>query len=168
MNSQRTNKVNWVHQQCSKCFSEAESCLCSKCYSSALQFCKSHKIKDECFWICRRNNDVLINKYHTWEFTLTFNNHLIKKVIIDWMKLWCTWSENADDYWKHELLKTLFRKDLTWNKDNQWSCKSSTLHDNNQALLQINKVSQQTYCIQLQDLLSKESKQLCWWLVKKT
>ena len=44
-------------------------------------------------------------------------------MIINWTKLWCTWSENADDHWKHELLKTLSRKDLTWNKDNQWSCK---------------------------------------------
>ncbi len=76
---------------------------------------------------------------------------------INWTKLWCTWSENADDHWKHESLKILFRKDLTWNKDNQQSCKSLILHDNNQALLQTNEINQQTYCVQLQDLLSKES-----------
>ncbi len=168
MNSQRINEVNWTHQQCSKHFSETESCLCSKCYSSAFQFCKSHKIEDEHLWICRESDDVSINKYHTWESTLTFSSHLIKKVTIDWMKLWCTWSENADDHWKHELFKILFKRNLTWNKDNQQSCKSSTLYDNNQVLLQINKVNQQTYCIQLQDLLSKESEQFCWWLVKKT
>ncbi len=161
MNSQRINEVNWIHQQCLKCFSEAENHLCSKCCSSALQFCKSHKIKDKCLWICRENNDVSINRYHTWEFTLTLSNHLIKKVTIDWMKLWCTWSENADDCQKHESLKILFKKDLTWNKNNQRSCKSSTFHDNNQAFLQTDEVSQQTYCVQLQDLLSKESEQFC-------
>ncbi len=57
------------------------------------------------------------------------------------MKLWCTWSENADDHQKHESLKTLFKRNLTWNKNNQWSCKSLILHDNNQALLQINEVN---------------------------
>ena len=29
-------------------------------------------------------------------------------------------------------------------------------------------MNQQTYCIQLQDLLSKESEQFCQWLIKKT
>jgi len=133
--------VNWTYQQCSKCFSEAESHLCSKCCFSALQFCKSHKTEDECLWICRESDDVSINRYHTQESTLTLSNHLIEKVTIDWIKLWCTWSENADDHQKHESLKILFRRDLTWNKDNQWSCKSSTLHDNNQALLQTDEVS---------------------------
>ncbi len=113
MNSQRANEANWIHWQCLKYFSEAESHLCSKCYSSALQFCKSHKIEDERLWICRKNNDISTNKYHTWESTLTLNSHLIEKVTINWMKLWCTWSENADDYWKHESLKTLTRRDLT-------------------------------------------------------
>ncbi len=168
MNFQRTDEVNWTHQQCLKCFSETESHLCSKHYSSALQFCESHKTENECLWICREDDDVSTNKYHTWEFILTLNNHLIEKVTIDWMKLWCTWSENADDHRKHESLKTLFRKDLTWNKDNQRLCKSLTLYDNNQALLQTDEVSQQTYCVQLQDLLSKESEQLCWWFIKKT
>ena len=168
MNSQRTDEVNWTYQQCLKHFSEAESYLCSKCCSSALQFCKSHKTEDEHLWICKKNDDVLINRYHTQESTLTFSSHLIKKVTIDWIKLWCIWSENADNHWKHELLKTLSRRDLTWNKNNQQSCKSSTLHDNNQALLQTDEVSQQIYCIQLQDLLSKESKQLCQWFIKKT
>ena len=65
MNSQKINEVNWTYQQCSKYFSEAESHLCSKCCSLTLQFCKSHKIEDECFWICRKNNDVSINRYHT-------------------------------------------------------------------------------------------------------
>jgi len=153
--------VNWIHQQCSKHFSKAENHLCSKCCFSALQFCKSHKIKDEYLWIYRESDDVLINKYHTQESTLTLSNHLIEKVIIDWKKLWCTWSENADDHRKHESLKTLFKRDLTWNKNNQQSCKFSTLHDNNQAFLQINEVNQQTYCVQLQDLISKESEQLC-------
>ena len=141
MNFQRTDEMNWTHQQCSKCFSEAESHLCLKCYFSALQFCESHKIENECLWICRRSNDVSINRYHTQEFTLILSNHLIKKVTIDWMKLWCTWSENADDHWKHKSLKTLSRRDLTWNKNNQQSCKSSTLHDNNQAFLQTDEVS---------------------------
>ncbi len=160
--------MNWVHWQCLKCFSEAESHFCSKCCSSALQFCKSHKIEDEHLWIHKESNNVSTNKYHTWESTLTLSSHLIEKVIIDWTKLWCTWSENADDHRKHKSLKTLFRRSLTWNKDNQWSCKFSTLHDNNQAFLQINEVNQQTYCIQLEDFLLKESEQLCWWLIKKT
>jgi len=159
--------VNWTHQQCLKCFSEAESCLCLKRCSSAFQFYESHKIEDERFWICREDDDVSTNKYHTWEFTLTLSSYLIEKVTIDWTKLWCTWSENADDHWKHESLKTLSRKDLTWNRNNQRSCKSLTLYDNNQALLQTDEVNQQTYCVQLQDFLSKESEQFCWWLVKK-
>ncbi len=151
-----------------KCFSEVESHLCLKCCSSTLQFCESHKIENKRLWIRKKSDDVSINRYHTQEFTLTFNSHLIEKVTIDWMKLWCTWSENADDRRKHESLKTLFKRDLTWNKDNQRSCKSSTLHDNNQALLQTDKVNQQIYCVQLQDLLSKESEQFCQWLIKKT
>ncbi len=134
MNSQRINEVNWVHRQCLKCFSEAESHLCSKRCSSALQFCKSHKIEDEHLWICKESNDVSTNRYHTWEFTLTLSNHLIEKVTIDWTKLWCKWSENADDHRKHESLKTLSRRNLTWNRNNQQSCKSLILHDNNQAL----------------------------------
>jgi len=134
--------VNWIHQQCSKCFSEAESHLCSKCCSSALQFCESHKIEDEHLWIYKESDNISTNRYHTRKFTLTLSNHLIKKVTIDWMKLWCTWSENADNCRKHELLKTLFKRNLTWNKDNQRSCKSSTLHDNNQAFLQTDEVSQ--------------------------
>ncbi len=79
----------------------------------------------------KKDNDVSTNRNHTQEFTLTFSNYLIEKVIIDWTKLWCIWLENADDHWKHELLKTLFKRNLTLNKCNQWSCKSSTLHDNN-------------------------------------
>ncbi len=76
---------------------------------------------------------------------------------IDWTKLWCTWLENVDDHWKHELLKILSRRSLTWNRNNQQSCKSLILHDNNQAFLQTDEMNQQIYCIQLQDLLSKES-----------
>ena len=65
MNSQKANKVNWTHQQCLKCFSEVESHLCSKCCFSTLQFYESYKIEDERLWICKENDDVSINKYHT-------------------------------------------------------------------------------------------------------
>ena len=65
MNSQRINEANWIHWQCLKHFSEAENHLCLKHYSSAFQFCKSHKTEDEHFWICKENDDVSINKYHT-------------------------------------------------------------------------------------------------------
>ena len=83
MNFQRINEVNWTHQQCSKCFLEVESHLCLKYCSSALQFCKSHKIEDEHLWIYKENDDVSINRYHTQESTLTFSNYLIEKVTID-------------------------------------------------------------------------------------
>ncbi len=87
MNFQRANEANWTHQHCLKHFSEAENHLCSKCCSSALQFCERHKIEDEHFWICKRNNDVSINRHYTQEFTLTLSNHLIEKVTINWTKL---------------------------------------------------------------------------------
>ncbi len=76
--------MNWIHWQCSKHFLEAESYLCLKYCFSALQFCESHKIEDEHFWIHKENDDVSTKKYQTWEFTLILNSHLIKKVIINW------------------------------------------------------------------------------------